>query len=357
MPSFMNELNYYSRDYQEARTRFLQLSSAKGAALHALPVNEKEALFIDVAVWQGSNNTLILHSSGLHGVEAFAGSAVQCAFIDTLKKDHLQGKTLVLVHCANPYGMKYLRRWNAENIDLNRNFIDLLEELPQNPKYEKVSTVLNPKYAHQLKGFYRKAFSLLIKYGFPALQQAIAQGQYFYPEGVFYGGTSPTVETKRLLEFFKQHLTSYNKVIGIDFHTGLGKYKQSSFFLEGEFSTQEKKYVEKILKTSVIHVAQGKRKTYQTKGGLIARLKQLYPDKNFVMVSQEIGTAGPIKIIKALREENYYYQHHFSQRQPSAHRLKAVFCPEDDDWKATAVREGVRALSQLLTTTPIPHNA
>jgi hypothetical protein len=352
----MNELNHFSHDYQEARTRFLQLSGAKGAVLHALPVNEKEVLFIDVAVWKGGNDTLILHSSGLHGVEAFAGSAVQCAFIDTLKKDHLEGKTLVLIHCVNPYGMKYLRRWNAENIDLNRYFIDLLDVLPQNHTYAKVSGLLNPKYAHQLKGFYRKAFLLLIKYGFPALQQSIAQGQYFYPEGIFYGGISPAIEAKCLLDFFEHHLTSYNKVLGIDFHTGLGKYKQSSFFLEGDFSAHEKKYLENILKTSVIHVAQGKRKTYQTKGGFIARLKQRWPDKNFMMVTQEIGTTGPIKIIKALREENYYYQHHFSQRQASAHRLKAVFCPEDDDWKATAIREGVRALSQLLTTTPIPDN-
>lgn len=356
MPSSMNELNHYSLDYQEARTRFLQLSSAKGATLHALPVNEKEALFIDIAIWQGSNNTLILHSSGLHGVEAFAGSAVQCAFIDTLKKDHLLGKTLMLVHCANPYGMKYLRRWNAENIDLNRNFIDLLEVLPHNHMYEKVSAVLNPESFHQLKGFYRKAFLLLIKYGFPALQQAIAQGQYFYPKGIFYGGTSLAIEAKCLLEFFEHHLTSYSNVLGIDFHTGLGKYKQSSFFLEGDFSADKKKYVENILKTSVIHVEHGKKETYQTKGGLIARLKQLCPDKNFVMVTQEIGTAGPIKIIKALREENYYYQHHFSQRQPSAHRLKAVFCPEDDEWKVTAVREGVMALSQLLATAPISHS-
>ena len=344
----MNELQYYSADYEEARTRFLQLAGHKGAELHALPVSEKEALFIDVALWRGRKDTLILHSSGIHGVEAFPGAAVQCAFVDALERDQLQDKTLALIHCVNPYGMKYLRRWNTENIDLNRNFIDLLDVLPKNPKYEKVSAVLNPQHPHQLKGFYGKAFWLLLQYGFSALQQAIAQGQYAYPEGIFYGGSSPAAEVKLILDFFKNHLTSYQHILGIDFHTGLGKYKQSSYFLESNFSPHEKKYMENALKASVIHVAHGKRQTYQTQGGFISRLKKLYNDKNFVMVTQEIGTVRPIKIIKALREENFYEQHASAQRKPAAHRLKAAFCPEDDDWKTTAVREGVRALSQIL---------
>ena len=356
MTSCMNELQYYSADYAEARNRFLQLASNKGATLHALPVSEEEGLFIDVALWRGRNDTLILHSSGLHGVEAFPGAAVQCAFVDAMEKEQLQGKTLVLIHCVNPYGMQYLRRWNAENIDLNRNFIDRLDGLPQNPTYEKVRTVLNPQHPHQLKGFYGKALWLLVQYGFSALQQAIAQGQYAYPEGIFYGGSLPSVEVKLILDFFKDHLTPYQNILGIDFHTGLGKYKQSSCFLESDFHSWEREYIESILHKAVIHVEPGKKQTYQTQGGFISRLKKLYHDKNFVMVTQEIGTVRPIKIIKALREENFYYQHASAQRKPAAHRLKAAFCPENDDWKATAVREGVKVLLRLLNHSFSPNS-
>ena len=88
----MNELSYYSTQHEEARSRFLQLAQGKGATLYALSVSEKEGLFIDIAIWQGSKDDLILHTSGLHGVEAFAGSAVQCAFIDTLKKSTSKAK-------------------------------------------------------------------------------------------------------------------------------------------------------------------------------------------------------------------------------------------------------------------------
>ncbi len=344
----MNELDYFSAHYEQARNRFLQLAATKGAILYALPVNEKEGLFIDIAIWQGNKSDLIMHTSGLHGVEAFAGSAVQCAFIDALEKDQIKDKTLVLIHCMNPYGMQNLRRWNAKNIDLNRNFIDLLDKLPENPKYEKVSSILNPKNSHQLKGFYWKAFLLLMRYGFSTLQQAIAQGQYAYPKGIFYGGNALASETKLVLDFFTQHLISYQNVTGIDFHTGLGKYKQSSCFLESDFSMEDKAYMEDILQQNIIHVAPGKKQTYQTKGGFIARLKKLYEYQNFVMITQEIGTVGPIKIVKTLREENYYSQHAPEQRKEAAHRLKTAFCPEDDAWKKAAVREGVRTLFKLL---------
>ena len=57
-----------------------------------------------------------MHSSGLHGIEGIAGSAIQLFWlqqsIPLLPKD----RAIILVHVLNPYGMAWLRRFNEDNV-------------------------------------------------------------------------------------------------------------------------------------------------------------------------------------------------------------------------------------------------
>ena len=349
----MHELDYYSPDYASARSRFRQRAQEQGAELYALPVNERRGLYIDIALWRGSSDTLILHSSGLHGVETFPGSAVQCALLDTLDDRLRQDHSLALIHCINPYGMHYLRRWNADNVDLNRNFLDQFDEPPANPMYEKIHAFVNPSHASQLYGFTLRALGLLTRYRFAALQQAIAQGQYQHPEGLFFGGTALSTEARLLLQFFQDHLSRFPRIRGIDYHTGLGRYGQSGFYLEAEFDAADHLRTEALLGTKVIYARAGKKQSYRTQGSFIARLRRLCHPQDFLMVTQEIGTVGAIRILRALREENYCYHHHLDQLPEAALHVKKVFCPEDDTWKIRAVQEGVRALQRLMHASPV----
>ena len=346
----MHELSYYSSSYAMARQRFRQLAHQKGGTLLALPVHESLELFIDIACWKGERDTLLLHTTGLHGVEAFPGSAVQCAFLDGWHPDQLKGKGLILVHCMNPFGMQHLRRWNAENIDLNRNFLAQFDPLPANPAYDTIASFLNPTTGRQLATFTLKAAGLLIRYGFSQLQQAVAQGQYHHPRGLFYGGTRRATEADQLLDFFRQHGRTYRSIRGIDFHTGLGAYGRSSLYLEAEFDGNDYQQLEKLFSCPLIHVRPGKKQSYRTQGGFIAALKRLLRPSELLMVTQEIGTIGPIRILKALREENFVY-HHAPDRQPEvSQRVFHAFCPEDDSWRMKAVREGVQMLHRLIST-------
>lgn len=69
---------------------------------------------------------MLFHSSGVHGVEGYAGSAVQNKILDffletpNMIKDDV---AIVIIHVVNPYGMSWWRRWNENNVDLNRNFL------------------------------------------------------------------------------------------------------------------------------------------------------------------------------------------------------------------------------------------
>src|ERR1044071_4619533 len=114
---------FFSPDYSTARGRFREAAARAGGRLEAIALDPKgpkgESLGIDI-VWFGavSPRRVVLHSSGLHGVEGFAGSAIQLqllADLPILPED----AAIVVVHALNPYGMVWLRRFNENNVDLN----------------------------------------------------------------------------------------------------------------------------------------------------------------------------------------------------------------------------------------------
>lgn len=91
-----------------------------------LPGPDGDELTIDVARFSPQRpERLIVLSSGLHGVEGYLGSAVQCAILE----EELEGWTppdrlaVVMIHALNPYGFAFHRRVNENNVDLNRNFL------------------------------------------------------------------------------------------------------------------------------------------------------------------------------------------------------------------------------------------
>jgi Protein of unknown function (DUF2817) len=74
--------SYFSPDYATAQQRFRSAAERVGAARESLELDVKgpagEDLAIDIAHLGADNpRRVILHSSGIHGVECFAGSAIQ----------------------------------------------------------------------------------------------------------------------------------------------------------------------------------------------------------------------------------------------------------------------------------------
>ena len=65
---------------------------------------------------------VILHVSGIHGVEGHAGSAIQLSLLhDYAKNPYDEQQTTIFVHLYNCYGFDKGRRFNQNNVDLNRN--------------------------------------------------------------------------------------------------------------------------------------------------------------------------------------------------------------------------------------------
>jgi len=186
-----------------------------------------EELIIDIAVIGPiTSKKLFLYSSGIHGVEGFAGSAIQLSVLDLISNEKpFDTHCIIFIHIINPYGMAWLRRVNENNVDLNRNFLNNQSEFKGEPDgYERINNFLNPaktpnKYDFS---FYLKGAFYLVKYGFRNLKQWIAQGQYRRSDSIQFGGKEMQKGPTLLMNWLKNNITQVKEAVAVDLHTGLG---------------------------------------------------------------------------------------------------------------------------------------
>lgn len=226
------DLSCFSQSYAEARQKFLQACANAGleveSYIHPLAGKDGEELALDVALLgsQTATNLLVL-SSGVHGVEGFCGSAVQ---IDHLRNsewmEHCRRHDLAVLylHAINPYGFSWLRRVNEENIDINRNFIDFDQPLPDNPQYRSIASLLMPQRQPPTLLSTLGLAGYALRHGVKTLQTAITSGQHSNPDGLFFSGTQPAwsnLQVRQIIRRLGQHC---RRIGWIDVHTGLGPY-------------------------------------------------------------------------------------------------------------------------------------
>ena len=309
---------YFSPDYAAARQRFVAAAQERGAARYALPIDARgpdaSPLTIDIA-WIGTARPrrVLVHSSGLHGVEGFAGSAIQLALLaEDLAVPDDGG--LVLVHVLNPFGMAWLRRVNESNVDLNRNFSAAQPGRDAAPElYRRLDPILNPASPPSFDFFYLRAAWQVMRHGLKPLRQAIAGGQYAYPKGLFYGGQRLEQGPSRYLAWIRQHLGAVQTGAATDVHTGLGRWRQES--LDG---------------------------VYEVRGGYGNVFETLEQGPRIDTTTQEFGTYPSLRVLSALREENRW--HHYgggSIDHPAKARLKEAFAPRSKSWRAFVVKRGL----------------
>jgi hypothetical protein len=144
----MNADHAFSPDYHTARARFRAAATARGLRPEALAIDIDADLTVDVVrLGDDDPSRMVVVSSGLHGVEGFLGSAIQLAILEDEPGAWRipTGSGLLLIHALDPFGFDRLRRVDAANVDLNRNFLLEGEEFAGSPPtYREVDRLLNP---------------------------------------------------------------------------------------------------------------------------------------------------------------------------------------------------------------------
>ena len=312
-------LNYWSRDYVAAVANFhLVIDKLQESGFEIshdrLMIDQKgpqdEQLGIDIVMIGSSDSSKwLLSSSGVHGVEGFAGSAIQLSILEQLENVP-EDTALVFVHIINPYGMAWLRRVNESNVDLNRNMLLPGESYSGEPAgYAALSPILNEESPPKKRdGFLRKAAWIVFKNGWNNTKQAIAEGQFERPKCMQFGGEQMETSLVLLLDWLEKNISNVKRCVWIDLHTGLGKAGVDSLLVE--FSPGDPKL--KLLKQHY-----GKRITsldpnggiaYKIRGGIQAGVEARFPQIEWTSITQEFGTVGLLSVISALRAENRWTQ-------------------------------------------------
>jgi len=306
---------FFSGNYSEARQKFIEASRAADAHIdsfeHHLKGPEGEALFTDIALIGSKDaSTILVLGSGTHGVEGFTGSAIQTGLLrEGLGSDLKPGMSIVLIHAFNPYGFAYLRRFNEDNVDLNRNFVDHSKPYPANHGYEELQNAISPK-SISFGATIKSIFSILryrLKFGKTELKKAISGGQYSDPQGLFFGGHSEIWSNKTIRAISKRYLSNAEQVVFIDFHTGLGPYGKAEVILnESEQSLAYKRAVEwwgDRAKTTT----SGESISVDLRTTLKLAIPRMLPDTEVTAVGLEFGTFSALKVFWALRAENWLH--------------------------------------------------
>lgn len=137
--------------------------------------------------------------SGVHGVEGFISSAMQCELLSRLPPDgHPAGVGVVVVHAVNPWGMAHGRRQNESNVDLNRNWGRDGGPPTHNDDYDEIHAIACPDTPSipSVDDLLAQVGPVLDDHGLEWVRDAITRGQYRHPDGCTSGASTPRSRTE-----------------------------------------------------------------------------------------------------------------------------------------------------------------
>ena len=321
-------------------------------------IDESDDLYIDKVYLpsSGERTNLILLTTGVHGMEGYIGSVMLDVFFEEIYPTlDTENTGILIVANVNPYGMKYMRRYNENNVDLNRNFIEDWDNFDRssNKEYPKVDKFLQPEgkmgnaFWHEV-GFYLSLAKEAIFTGADTISDALLTGQYEYPEGVYYGGDGDEKSTTYLKGVFRECLDSeYENIVHVDIHSGYGPRYNMVIFNSVQDETTEAEAVEMFGYEYIIAV--DSEEFYPTFGDTtdyFYRLKNgMESDKDLYSTCFEFGTIGDsffdsILSLKYTVDENRQHWYPTENKITEAvvrENYYELFYPTETEWREKTI--------------------
>jgi hypothetical protein len=340
----MTVQNYFSATYVEAREKFLGASQALGMTVgrvfHPSRLGpDGEALSIDSALLSPDNaRSLLVITSGTHGVEGFCGSGCQVGLLnDTDFLDELRDKAvaLLLIHAVNPYGFAHLRRVNEDNVDLNRNCADFNTAVGANPDYRELDALLLPATWPPTDADNDALANYIRQHGERKLRETATKGQYEVPDGMFYGGSSRCWSTREVDAILGAHVPNYDRLAWVDIHTGLGAHGHGEkIFMRDDLP--ELRRARNWWGADVKQIVDPRSVSAAIDGPLMNTVYEGFPAIEKTTLGLEFGTYETSRVLHALRADHWLHRHpdvSAEQSEQIGRNLKDVFYCDNDAWK------------------------
>jgi hypothetical protein len=354
---------FFSGTYQEARRRFIEAAQAAGlqveSKVHPQRGAQGEELAMDV-VRDGHPNaaSVLVLTSGCHGVEGFCGSGVQVAALRDASwraRARDRGVAVVYVHALNPWGFSHIGRATHENVDLNRNFHDFGQPLPENPGYRDLHPLLIPPQWPPSPGSERQLGAFVATNGEVALQAILSRGQHEFDDGVFFGGSAPTWSNLAFREVLRAHARRAARLAWIDFHTGLGPEGVGERIFAGRNDgvslARAKAWWDSGGDTPVTSFYDGTSTSAYLTGLMFNAVYEECPQAEFTSIALEYGTVPMMEVMAALRAEQWL------RRNPQADaglveqtkkRIRDAFYIDTPEWKQKVLAQARQAMRQAV---------
>ncbi|SFC22231.1 Protein of unknown function [Marinospirillum celere] len=353
-------IRYFQPSYQEARSQFLAAAAVQpnktwqDARIHPLQGSQGEPLALD-SLWLGPRDAerLLVVQSATHGIEGFAGSAVQQALLNR-DLELPENTALLLLHAMNPWGFSFRRRVDEAGIDLNRNFVDFYKP-PENPGYADLAQALVPKSWNQeaLHAADLKLEAYRQTHGETAYELAVSGGQYTHPEGLFYGGHAPSWSRQQLEALAEELLLAKREAVAIiDVHTGLGDYAVGEVICDHPPASQGVRWAKHWYGEAVTEPFLGTSSSVPKQGLIDFFWHALLPER-CCFVTLEFGTGSTDQLFHVLRADHYLAQKKPGEVSPALinqlnQELQEHFCPSAAAWREAVVKQGLLRIDQAL---------
>ena len=364
---FFNEYDEV-REYLNEKATSLK-SDGLDVEFYSHEIDKEEELYIDTIYLpsKSKQTNLVVLTTGVHGIEGYIGTVMLEVFLEEIyPKLDSENTGILIVANVNPYGMKYHRRYNENNVDLNRNFILDWEsfDMTVNKDYPKVDEFLGPQKTmgnilwHEAD-FYSSMIGQLLSNGADTISNALLGGQYEYPEGVYYGGDGDEASTIYLKDVFKQTLDSpYENIVHIDIHSGYGPRYNMVIFNSIYDQITEEETIDMFGYNNVI--SYDSEAFYPTTGDttdFYYRLReQMKSEKDLFSTCFEFGTIGDgfldsVISMKYTIEENqnhWYPSDNEITNQIIKERYQELFYPTEKEWREKTVVDFADACKGVL---------
>ena len=357
----------FSSSYAQARVKFLEAAATQSLSVqsfnHPLPGRDGETLAMDVALDGAADaKELLIVSSACHGVEGYCGSGVQVfALHDTewRAKAKAAGVAVLYIHALNPHGFSWQRRVTNENVDLNRNFQDFSQPLPDNAEYAELHPLLLPTQWPPNADNTAAIGQFIATRGEKALQAAVTRGQHQYADGLFFGGTAPTWSNTTLRTVLRQYAQSCNKLAWIDLHTGLGPRGLGERIYAGRDDKAAYARAQAWWgnagnpsgETTVTSIYNGTSASAFLTGLMWQSVYQECPQAEYTAIAMEYGTQPMLDVMAALRADNWLHQHPEApepQRKQIKQQVMDAFYCDADDWKGQVISQARQSMFQAI---------
>ena len=332
-------------------------------------VDDGDDLYIDNIYLSPAKekDNLIVLTTGVHGMEGYIGSVMLDVFFEEIYPGIDTDNTgILIVANVNPYGMKYMRRYNENNVDLNRNFIldwDSFDKT-SNKDYPEVKEFLQPEGKignalwHEV-GFYLDLAKEALTKGANKVSDALLTGQYEYSQGVYYGGNGDEISTAYLKSVFNDCLDGdYDNIVHIDIHSGYGPRYNMVIFNSGYETMTEAQTKEAFGYDYVI--SHDSESFYATTGDTTDYFYRLAESKNtdkeLFSTCFEFGTIGD-SFIDSILSLKYTVDENRQHWYPSDNKIASevvkenyyeLFYPTETQWREKTVADFKAAAEGVL---------